>query len=130
MNANNKKINEKYRNLVEAVFDAIEAEYERLYWNAHQKDPDSPFRNTGGEYVNDVFKVHAYNWNWDELVADSDINFNYKNGLFCATWYKHAHRGLYFWSKKGKRINAEFLNIMLKDCLKSMREDLDCGDPV
>lgn len=123
----NAKINDNYYDLVKAIFDTIDNEYERLYWNEYQKEPDSPFRNKGGQYVNDVFSVHAYDWNLDELALDehgtSDINFNYRNGDFCATWYKHCHRGLYFWSNKKKRINAEFLNRMLKDCLDSMRAD-------
>lgn len=130
---NYKKINKEYHELVKAIFDAINNEYERLYWNKNQKNAASPFRNEGGRYSNNVFSVHSYSWDWDEFCwnkdGSPDINFNYKQGQFCATWYKHAHRGLYFWSDK-KRINAKFLNKMLNDCLKSIQEDFEGGDPV
>jgi hypothetical protein len=117
----NAKINQKYSELVKAIFNSVGKEYERLYWNRHQREVFSPFYSGGDEYTNDVFSVHSYNYDWDEPT--DDINFNYKNGDFCATWYKHSSRGLYFWSGTGKRINAEFLNTMLKDCLQSMAED-------
>lgn len=115
----NKKIVDKYEELVKAVFDRISAEYERYYWNNNQKEKYSPFHSYG-EYVNDIFSIYSYNY-----YDDNDINFNYKDGEFCATWYKHSNRGLYFWSRRGKRINAEFLNKMLKDCLDSMKEDFE-----
>lgn len=125
----NIKYNEKYSDLVKAIFDAINQEYERLYWNKHQEMAYSPFRNEDGDYSNNVFSVHSYKWDYDE-DDENDINFDYKNGTFCAVWYKHAHRGLYFWRKNKKRITADFLNNMLKDCLKSLREDFECGESV
>ncbi len=114
--------------MVQAIFDMIENEYERCYWNKNQVAPESPFRNKGAEYSNKVFSAHSYDWNYDQADGE-DINFNYKDGQFCATWYKHAHRGLYFWSNTGKKINAEFLNKMLKNCLKSIWRDFDVREP-
>ena len=119
----NRKIVDKYEELVKAVFDRIGTEYERYYWNKYQKETYSPFYGGGGEYINDVFYMHSYNWDYDGNTAD--VNFDYKDGEFCATWYKHSHRGLYFWSRRGKKIDAEFLNKMLKDCLESLKWDFE-----
>lgn len=113
------KESNRYDSLVMAIFDAIEKEYERLYWNKHQKEALSPFRNEGVSYKNKVFQVDAYNWNSD----DDDINFCYE-GEFFAAWYKHAHRALVYW-RRGKDVNAEYLNRMLIKCLASMKEDFE-----
>ena len=117
MNKHIKRVR-KYEELVKAIFDRISEEYERYYWHMYHKDVYSPF-NSSDMYMNDVFEVRGYN------KDANDINFNYKDGQFCATWYKNCHKGLYFWSNRGKRINAEFLNKMLVDCLGSMKWDLE-----
>lgn len=111
-----------YMELVKAIFDAIDAEYRRLFWNKNQKEAESPFLNTGASYRNLIFSVSAYNWNDGELDDDSDINFCYRDD-FCASWYKHSNRGLRFWRKDSSPITAEYLNEMLKDCLTALKRD-------
>ena len=105
-----------YTELVKAIFDRIENEYDRLYWNKNHKELQSPFKNTGESYENDTFRVHAYDWDED----GDELNFKYKN--FYASWYKHSHRGLEFWRTAGD-ITADFLNQMLNDCLASLYKD-------
>ena len=115
---NNIRINKKYNELVKAILKLIESKFDKI---------ENPFLNPDDGYKNKVFAVHGYKDSYHELGGD-DINFNYKNGAFCATWYKSFDRGLYFWSKTKKKINGEFLNNMLKDCLESLQEDFGDAD--
>ena len=109
-----------YDNLVMAIFDAIDAEYQRLYWNKYQKEAISPFQCEKGigYYKNDVFQVESYHWDYE-----NQINFYFK-GDFLASWYKHPHRNLAFW-RRGSLINAEYLNKMLNECIESLRKDFE-----
>lgn len=107
-----------YDELVTAILDRIESEYGRLYWNKNHKEMLSPFQNTGAEYHNDTFSVHAYDW------GDEPDVINFRCGGFCASWYKHSHRGLEYWSKDAI-ITAEYLNDILNVCLKSLTEDFE-----
>ena len=43
--------------LVEACLDKIKEEMKRLTWNKFQKNIETPFDNSGQEYVNNVFAV-------------------------------------------------------------------------
>lgn len=108
----------KYRELVSAIFDSIEYEYGRLYWNKNQREACSPFANYGAgtRYKNKTFSVHAYDWESER----NETNFKYKD--FRATWYKYSPRDLVFWREDGE-IDAEFLNTMLNDCIESMQID-------
>ncbi len=106
----------QYENLVTAIFDAIEKELDRIWWNKFQEEQESPFKNTGTAYGNDVFTVSAYNWGEEDEDKPSP-NFRYKD--FEAYWYKHSHRGLSF-SRTNGELTAEFLNQMLEDCLESL----------
>lgn len=106
----------KHKNLLMAALDLIEGEYLRLYWNKHQEEADSPFRNTGASYKNNVFAVQAHRWDDEE---GQEPNFLYRKTGFSASWYKHSHRGLY----AGQNIDAEFIADMLNNCLASLRED-------
>lgn len=107
--------------LLQAVLGRINQEMERLYWNANQKELESPFFNSGTEYKDDIFEVHAYYWGDDESLINRP---NFKYGDFECTWYKHYLRGL-DWSFRGDRdveISANFLEQMLEDCFASMRQ--------
>ena len=57
-----KRVEEKYIPLIRSVINEIRRELDRLYWNKYQTDMDSPFDNTGNEYMNDTFIVRAYDW--------------------------------------------------------------------
>lgn len=103
--------------LIVAILEYIEKEMARQYWNAHQKEIDSPFRNTGATFSNDVFTVRAYNWD-----GNYKPNFEYK-GLKIY-WYKYLGRGIELnyddinYDDKG--VTLEFLIKMLKDCKESL----------
>ena len=114
------KVDSKYIPLLTAVLDKIRHEMDRLYWNKHQKVMDSPFDNTGTEYVNSTFQVYAYYWGDDELI--NRPNFQYKD--LAVFWYKHSNRGVYAFYKSHK-IKSKFLADMLDDCIQSMREDFE-----
>ena len=105
--------------LIEAVLDRIESEMERVYWNEHQQEmPMSPFKNTGGEYDNGVFRVKAYDWN-----GNYKANFEYKD--LKIWWYKHSHRGLTWEFNHEKNVlpPSWFLDDMLYDCIISLVND-------
>lgn len=70
-----------------ALLEHIEAELERLYWNAHQEDYPSPFRNYGTHFKNNVFEIHAYDWS-DEPKHE----YNFKCGQLEVSWYKRLGR--------------------------------------
>lgn len=111
--------NREYELLI-AVLDRIAREYERLYWNKYQEPAASPFLNAGEEYKNDVFAVNAYDWTEESDEAPIP-NFNYKNGEFRLTWYKHSHRDLT--CKTEQRLTPDYLATMLEDCLSAMYHD-------
>lgn len=72
---------------VVALLADIGVEISRVYWNANQKEWDSAFMNTGGEYIGDCFEVHAYNWN-----DDVERPFNFRCDEIQVSWYKHLFR--------------------------------------
>lgn len=111
---------EIYNELFLAIFEKIEGEMNRVYWNVHQEDMRSPFRNTGSKYANDVFEVRAYYWGDDEELENLP-NFSYKNGEFTATWYKYVSRNLNVECKVP--ITLEYLNTMLNDCIDSIEKE-------
>ena len=119
------KINEKYHNLMLSILESIEKEYARLYFNKYQKEPDSPFRNTGAEYRNDTFAVKAYDWsgnytpNFRYRKTDEDGNVRDIN----ITWYKNVGRGMT--SSINFEADAEDLNDMLNDCMKALKDDFE-----
>lgn len=113
------KSSSDYILLIESCLRKLKAEYERLYWNKNQSEPDSPFDNTGAVYSNDTFSVKAYDWS---EKGNADPNFEYE-GLK-VWWYKYCTRGLTY---KGI-VTADFLQKMLKDCIESMRKDFEKGE--
>ena len=99
---------------VEAILRQIEAELNRVMWNNNQQEYTSPFGNTGEIYKNDTFEVRAYDWSDEPEV---DWNFKYKD--IEITWYKYLGRGM-DWNRQ---IKVEEMQIMLEDCLKSIRKE-------
>jgi len=82
-------------------------------------DGDSPFRNTGNRYANEVFQVEAYCW--DEEVQQP-WNFKYQN--IEISWYKWLGRG----TSINRKITPEEAIEMFEVCLRSIREDDEDGD--
>ena len=77
---------------------------------------ENPFRNTGYSWKNNVFEVHAYDWNEDHI---QEYNFKYKD--IKVSWYKYLGRG--------SSINREVTPVecweMLKECVESLIEKYD-----
>ena len=103
-----------YSLLIESCLIKLNTEYERLYWNRHQKEADSPFYNTGITYSNGTFSVKAYDWS-----EKGNIKPNFEYAGLKVWWYKHCFRELTY---EGI-VTADFLQTMLKDCIESMRKD-------
>ena len=110
---------EGYDILLSAILDKIENTMATLYWNKNQKELESPFQNTGATYQNDVFTVRAYNWD-----GNYEPNFLYQ-GLHIF-WYKHSGRGIAAYSSI--RVDAEYLNVMLENCLDALHRDFEGED--
>ncbi len=100
-------------NLCEAVLFSIKKELDRLMWNIHQVDYDSPFGNTGNSYKCDAFEVHAYSW--DE-TREQKFNFKWKDVEIC--WYKYLGRGM----PSNKELTPDILNTMLDECLAELEK--------
>ena len=127
MNENNMvRLDRKYIHLIRAALDKIRKELDRLYWNKYQEEMDNPFDNTGGEYVNSTFQVHAYYWGDDEDLIVRP-NFEYKD--LWIYWYKHSNRDTraFYISED---ISSDYLANMLDECIKSMRKDFGEEDDV
>ena len=105
--------------LLTAVLGEIKAEMDRIYWNKHHKEMNSPFLNTGQYYDDGIFVVRSYDWESNDLP-----NFQYDK-LKC-WWYKHYKRGLY-WEYNGQRDvlpPSEFLEKMIEHCIRSINENI------
>ena len=100
-----------------AALEKIERELKRCYWNTHQVEIDSPFRNTGNEYSCATFSVHAYDW----INETNDENFVYPSGGVKAGWYKYLGRGDYVQVPDDWTVDN--LVTMLDDCIVGIRED-------
>lgn len=109
-------LKEKERHVVVAVLDAIDRELRRCYWNANQKEMESPFDNSGTSYSNRAFSVRAYDW-----INDNGDNFVYPAHDLHVDWYKHAHRGVYV--EVADDWTMDMLADMLDDCVAAIRED-------
>ena len=107
-----------HMDVVNSCLQQIEHELRRCFWNKHQDEMNSPFRNTGAQYFNDVFTVRSYDWGDSE--RDDLPNFDYQ-GKFRVWWYKHVGRGM-IW-ECDQVLTLEFLDKMMSDCLKSIEAD-------
>ena len=111
-------LKEKERHVVVAVLDAIDRELRRCYWNANQKEMESPFDNTGTSYKNRAFSVRAYDW-----ISDNGDNFVYPAHDLHVDWYKRLHRGVYV--EVADDWTMDMLADMLDDCVAAIREDFE-----
>jgi len=89
----------------------IRDELDRVMWNIHQVEYDSPFGNTGNKYKNDVFEVCAYSWDDD---VEQPYNFKYKD--IEISWYKYLGRGM----SMNRSVDPVEAADMLNDCIESL----------
>ena len=118
-NNNMKYINdEKITNLVIAMMCYIKDEWERCYWNVHQKQEDSPF--VSGAYLsykNDYVTIKRYDYGADEETPNLIVP-----GMQ-VIWYKHYKRGVDVYIDKDIEPTLEFFTDVLDKILKSIQED-------
>jgi hypothetical protein len=109
---------------LEAFLEHIETELERVMWNKNQKEYQSPFRNTGNSFENDVFLVRAYDWGWDyadTLHIPAPVNFLWKTGQLEVRWYKHLGR----LPELNREVTPDEGIQMLDECIASLRAGED-----
>lgn len=99
--------------IMEAALGAIRDEYDRVYWNVHQKECPSPFGNSGpgANLKTDVFEVCAYSW------GDDEQPFNFAWGDLRISWYKYMGRGM----SANMEITPDLAAKCLAECLASVR---------
>lgn len=97
-----------------ALLEGIESELDRIMWNIYQEEYDSPFRNTGNEFICDTFEVHAYYWGDDDELYD---RANFKCGDIEVRWYKHVGRGPYL----NKPITPDEAVAMFDKCMEALK---------
>ena len=71
-----------------ALLRDLDRKLQTVMWNINQEEYDSPFNNTGNEFIGENFEVHAYNWN-----EDVEQPYNFKCGVIEISWYKYLGRG-------------------------------------
>ena len=81
--------------------------------NFNQEEYDSPFNNTGNEFIGENFEVHAYNWN-----EDVEQPYNFKCGVIEISWYKYLGRGTTINGFYTKDEIVEMYNICLDEIRK------------
>ena len=101
-----------------ALLNELDNQLDRVMWNIHQEEYQSPFENTANSFENDVFKVQAYDWN-----DDIEQPYNFKCEDIEISWYKYLGRDT--------TINGEYepqkIIDMFNKCLKSIL-DMDVKD--
>lgn len=105
---------------VEAALNKIDTELDRVMWNIHQEEYESPFSNSGNEYRDKIFEVEAYDW--DE---DSQQEYNFKWRDYKIRWYKYCGRGM----EANRYISPQECAEMLDECLADISGlDIDEDD--
>lgn len=84
-----------------------------VMYNITQQPYDSPFDNTGNNFVCDVFEVHAYSWD-----DDTEQLFNFKYQDIEINWYKYLGRG----TTINGIYNSEKIIEMYNKCLSKILE--------
>ena len=101
-----------------ALLKELDNQLDRVMWNIHQEEYQSPFENTANSFKNDVFEVQAYDWN-----DDVEQPYNFKCEDIEISWYKYLGRDT--------TINGEYepqkIIGMFNRCLKSIL-DMDVKD--
>lgn len=95
-------------NYVEAALNKIDTELDRVMWNIHQQEYDSPFSNSGNEYRDNIFEVEAYDWD-----DNSKQEYNFKWRDYKIRWYKYCGRGM----EANRYMSPEECAKMLDECL-------------
>ena len=94
-----------------ALLNELDDQLDRVMWNRHQEEYQSPFENTANSFKNDVFEVQAYSWN-DEVEQP----YNFKCDDIEISWYKYLGRDT--------TINGEYepqkIIDMFNKCLQSI----------
>ena len=105
---------------VVALLRDIARKLDIVMWNSKQKEYDSPFENTGNDFICDTFEVHAYNWS-------EDINqpYNFKCGDIEISWYKYLGRGCTMNNKWSQSAMIEMYNKCMKALDKINKEALE-----
>ena len=96
---------------VVALLNELDDQLDRVMWNIHQEEYQSPFENTANSFKNDVFEVQAYSWD-DEVHQP----YNFKCDDIEISWYKYLGRDT--------TINGEYepqkIIDMFNKCLQSI----------
>lgn len=94
-----------------ALLNELDNQLDRVMWNIHQEEYQSPFENTANSFKNDVFEVQAYDWN-----DDVEQPYNFKCDDIEISWYKYLGRDT--------TINGEYepqkIIDMFNKCLQSI----------
>lgn len=94
-----------------ALLNELNNQLDRVMWNIHQEEYQSPFENTANSFKNDVFEVQAYDWN-----DDVEQPYNFKCNDIEISWYKYLGRDT--------TINGEYepqkIIDMFNKCLQSI----------
>lgn len=94
-----------------ALLNELNDQLDRVMWNIHQEEYQSPFENTANSFKNDVFEVQAYDWN-----DDVEQPYNFKCDDIEISWYKYLGRDT--------TINGEYepqkIIDMFNKCLQSI----------
>ena len=94
-----------------ALLNELDDQLDRVMWNIHQEEYQSPFENTANSFKNDVFEVQAYDWN-----DDVEQPYNFKCDDIEISWYKYLGRDT--------TINGEYesqkIIDMFNKCLQSI----------
>lgn len=108
---------------VVALLSDISYRLSTIMWNKTQEEYDSPFDNTGNNFVCDVFEVHAYNW--DEDVCQP---YNFKCGDIEISWYKYLGRGCTMNKKCTPDEIVNMYNKCMQELMKMDKEVLEDED--
>lgn len=95
-----------------ALLQSLDYELGIAMWNVYQKEYDSPFMNTGNEFIGKNFEVHAYNWN-----EDVEQEYNFKCGDIEISWYKYLGRG----TTINNIYDTDYIIQMYNMCLEEIR---------
>ena len=93
--------------LLEAALLLIEDRMAMAYWNTHEEEMVSPFRNTGQSMDYGLFQVCAYDW-------ENEQPYNFQYGDIRIKWYKHFRNCL----EVNRPISQSEITRMLAACLR------------
>lgn len=100
--------------LLIAALSAIDDELNRIMWNIHQVQYDSPFSNTGQSFKElDEFQIEAYSWN-----EEYQQPWNFKWQDIEVSWYKHMRRG----TSVNREVKPDEIANLLEACLAALHK--------